>query len=307
VDAISFVGCASTRFKKREVALSVLSIAGVSPISPKNLRRESFYLLRRSLALRADARRGQPALNYNFLLLCFATIPERPHSPERSTTVSWCYARSKLSERMNDRRFSERSALILCILLGTAQAWISRYAMNQDGTSYLDVGDAFFRGDWAKAISGYWSPMYCWWVGLALHVVRPSIWCEFVTVQAANLIIYFVALFCFRFLLHSILRALSEEAANKGGDALPLSDLAFSWLGYGIFLWASLVLIDVANVTPDLLVAAFVFLIGGYLVDLRYRESYPKFAVFGIFCGAAYLTKAAMFLVSFGLLVIFLF
>ena len=72
--------------------------------------------------------RCDPALSHNFLLLCFATIPERPHSPERSTTVPWCYARSKLSERMNDRRFSERSPLILCILLGTAQAWISRYA-----------------------------------------------------------------------------------------------------------------------------------------------------------------------------------
>ncbi|HXC41990.1 MAG TPA: hypothetical protein VNY51_00540 [Candidatus Dormibacteraeota bacterium] len=208
---------------------------------------------------------------------------------------------------MNDKRHSERLPLILCILLGTAQAWISRYAMNQDGTSYLDVGDAFFRGDWAKAISGYWSPMYCWWVGLALHVVKPSIWWEFATVQAANLIIYFVALFCFRFLLHSIVRALREEAANKVDDTRPLPDWVVSWLGYGIFLWASLVLIDVADVTPDLLVAAFVFLIGGYLVDLRYRESYPKFAVFGILCGAAYLTKAAMFLVSFGLLVILLF
>jgi len=208
---------------------------------------------------------------------------------------------------MNDKRFNERSPLILCILLGTAQAWISRYAMNQDGTSYLDVGDAFFRGDWAKAISGYWSPMYCWWVGLVLHVVKPSIWWEFVTVQAANLIIYLVALFCFRFLLHSILRAIREEAANKVDDSRPLPDWVVSWLGYGIFLWASLVLIDVADVTPDLLVAAFVFLIGGYLVDLRYRESYPKFAVFGILCGAAYLTKAAMFLVSFGLLIILLF
>lgn len=208
---------------------------------------------------------------------------------------------------MNDKRPSERSPLILCILLGTAQAWIGRYAMNQDGTSYLDVGDAFFRGDWAMAISGYWSPMYCWWVGLALHVVKPSIWWEFVTVQAANLTTYFVALFCFRFLLHSILRAIREEAANNVDGARPLPDWVFSWLGYGIFLWASLVLIDVADVTPDLLVAAFVFLIGGYLVDLRYQESYAKFAVFGILCGAAYLTKAAMFLMSFGLLIILLF
>jgi hypothetical protein len=203
---------------------------------------------------------------------------------------------------------SERSFLILCIALGTTQAWISRYAMNQDGTSYLDVGDAFFRGDWANAISGYWSPMYCWWVGLALHVVKPSIWREFITVQAANLAVYLVALFCFRFFLHSILRAhKQEEEKNKVDDAHPLPDWVLSGLGYGIFLWASLVLIDVADVTPDLLVAAFVFLIAGYLVDLCYHESYPKFAVFGVLCGAAYLNKAAMFPTGFGLLVILLF
>jgi hypothetical protein len=203
----------------------------------------------------------------------------------------------------------ERSFLILCIVLGATQSWISRYAMNQDGISYLDVGDAFFRGDWKNAISGYWSPMYCWWVGLALHVVRPSIWWEFITVQAANLVIYLVALFCFRFFLHAILHAhrQEKEEKNKAGGAFPLPEWVLTGLGYGIFLWASLVLIDVADVTPDLLVAAFVFLIAGYLVDLRYHESYPKFAIFGILCGAAYLSKAAMFLVSFGLLAILLF
>ena len=56
VDANSFVPCASAGSKKREVAPIALSIAGVNPISPKNLRRESFYLLRRNLALVTDAR-----------------------------------------------------------------------------------------------------------------------------------------------------------------------------------------------------------------------------------------------------------
>ena len=56
VDANSFVPCASAESKKREGAPIALSIAGVNPISPKNLRRESFYLLRRNLALVTDAR-----------------------------------------------------------------------------------------------------------------------------------------------------------------------------------------------------------------------------------------------------------
>jgi hypothetical protein len=208
---------------------------------------------------------------------------------------------------MKDKALSERSLLILCIALGTGQAWINRYAMNQDGMSYLDVGDAFFRRDWAQAISGYWSPMYCWFVGLALHLVRPSIWWEFITVHVVNLLIYFAALFCFRFFVHSLLLAIRGQKMHGTDDSRPLPEWVLWGLGYGIFLWASLVLIDASDVTPDLLVAAWVFLIAGYLVDLRQDEAYAKFAVFGVLCGCAYLSKAAMFLVGSGLLAILLF
>jgi len=34
---------------------------------------------------------------------------------------------------------------------------------------------------------------------------------------------------------------------------------------------------------------------GGYLVDLRYEETYGKFAMFGVLNGVAYLGKAIMF------------
>ena len=47
-----------------------------------------------------------------------------------------------------------------------------------------------------------------------------------------------------------------------------MPEWAFLGLGYSGFLWASLVLIDPGLVTPDLLVAAIVFLISGYLVEV---------------------------------------
>jgi hypothetical protein len=270
---------------------------------------EPFYLLDNPDLPRMNPKPEKLKLSVpRFLLLCFATLSERRHSSNRSTAVFRLSCMGAPAGSMNKNNgSSERSILIFCIVLGALQSWISRYAMNQDGISYLDIGDAFLRGDWKNAISGYWSPLYCWWVGVALHIVKPSIWWEFVTVQAANLVIYIVALFCFRFFLHAILRAHKQEEKSRVASVSPLPDWAFIGLGYGIFLWVSLVLIDVADVTPDLLVAAFVFLIAGFLVDLRYRESYPKFAVFGILCGAAYLSKAAMFLMSFALLAILLF
>ncbi len=206
-----------------------------------------------------------------------------------------------------DRLLSERSLLVLCVVLGAIQVWIVRYAMNQDGMSYLDVGDAYFRRDWANAISGYWSPMYTWFLGLALYVMKPSMWWECITVHFVNLIIYVGALFSFRFFLHSVLRALRDNETESAVDSRPLPESLLCGLGYGIFLWASLVLIDAGDITPDLLVAAFLFLIAGYLVDLRYHESYGKFAMFGGLCGAAYLSKAAMFPIGCGMLAILLF
>ena len=203
--------------------------------------------------------------------------------------------------------FTERSLLIFCIGLGAAQAWICRYCMISDGVSYLDIGDAYMRGDWAMAINGYWSPLYSWCLGLALSLLKPSIWWEFITVHIVNFIIYLGALFGFRFFLHSVLRALREEITAAADDSAPLPEDALLALGYSLFLWCSLVLIDVGRVTPDLLVAAIVFLIGGYLVDLRGNPSYGKFAMFGALNGAAYLGKGIMFPVGFGFLALLLF
>jgi hypothetical protein len=202
---------------------------------------------------------------------------------------------------------TERSLLILCVALGMVQVWIGRYAMISDGISYLDIGDAYFRGDWTAAVNGYWSPMYSWWLGLALHILKPSLRWEFITVHFVNLIIYVVALFSFRFFLHSVLRAIRKDETGRADDSVPLPEWVLLWLGYSIFLWAALVLIDPGLVTPDLLVAGIVFLIGGYLVDLRVHQSYGKFAMFGVLCGAAYLGKAIMFPLGFGFLGILLF
>jgi hypothetical protein len=211
------------------------------------------------------------------------------------------------SERLSETWLSERALFVLSIAMGTMQAWFSRYRMDSDGDSYLDVGDAFFRRDWVRAVNGYWSPLYAWLQGLALGILKPSMWWESTVVHLVNLLIYFFALFAFRFFLHSVHRSVKIEAATNSDKALPLPEWSLNGLGYCIFLWSSMVLINVGYVTPDLLVEAFFLLLAGYLIRLRYDESFAKFAIFGMLCGAAYLSKAVMFPVGFGLLVILLF
>jgi hypothetical protein len=100
---------------------------------------------------------------------------------------------------MKKEGVSERSLLVVAIALGIADAWINRYSVNGDGVSYLDVGDSYFRGDWAVAINGYWSPLYSWCLGLAMYLFKPSLWWELVTAHLVNLLIYVGVLFSFRF------------------------------------------------------------------------------------------------------------
>jgi len=211
---------------------------------------------------------------------------------------------------MNDKPkmlLSERACLLLCVALGALQAWLLRYAMSSDGVSYLDIADAYFRGDWKSAINAYWSPLYSWCLGLALYLVKPSIWWEFITVNTVNFLIYVGALFCFRFLLHCVVRSLRENVAIASSDSVPLSESALQMLGYSLFLWCSLILIEVGKVAPDLLAAGLVFLIAGCLVELSNRHSYAKFALFGALAGVAYLARSIMFPLGFGLLAILLF
>ena len=201
---------------------------------------------------------------------------------------------------------TERWWIILCIGLGAVQSWICRYTMISDGLSYLDIGDAYFRGDWKAAINAYWSPLYSWFLGLGLYLLRPNLWWEFGLVHLINFLIYVSALFSFRYFMHAVLRMLAEQADDSGAEA-PLPKPALLEIGYSLFLWCGLVLADVGRVIPDLLVAGILFLIVGCLVELRDHHSYWKYASFGALNGAAYLGKAIMFPLGFGFLAILLF
>jgi hypothetical protein len=67
-------------------------------------------------------------------------------------------------------------------------------------------------------------------------------------------------------------------------------------LGYSLFIWVALCLITVWSVTPDMLLAAFVFASAGLFLRGQ-RSAWPRrsAALLGAVLGAGYLTKAALF------------
>ena len=190
----------------------------------------------------------------------------------------------------------DRAALFVTVCLGGVQAWAGRQWMNTDGVSYLDIGDAYFRGDYCHAINGYWSPAYSILLGLAHRIFKPSIEREFPLVHAVNFVILLLSLGAFRLFLRSSVKYSARTSGDSQMASLP------GWcilaIGYAVFLCSALVLDDMILVTPDLLLQALLYLLGALLFELRTQDTYWRFAAFGAIYGLAYLTKGVMFPLS---------
>jgi hypothetical protein len=176
--------------------------------------------------------------------------------------------------------------------LGLLQAWTSRHSMQSDGISYLDMGDAIVRGDWRTALNGFWSPMYPSLLGLALHLVRPPACWQFTVVHLVNFAIFVFEFGCFDFFLEVVLRCdVFYGGAKRGQRAIP--EWAFFPLGYAIFAWCSLKMIGMERVSPDTLMAGFVFVAVGQLVRILSGSArLSSFALLGAILGVGYLAKA---------------
>ncbi len=200
-----------------------------------------------------------------------------------------------------------RIAWVLVVVLGLVQAWAGRNFMNPDGVSYLDVAEKYLQRDWTWAVNAYWSPLYSWFLGAALLVLRPSSYWEYPVVHLVNFLIYLICFVCFEFLLAQIICYQTERSEGSASDAfLPI--WAWQAIGYLLFLWCTLVLITIEVVTPDMLVASAVFLIGGLLIRIRlHPEKWVLVVCLGIALGFAYLAKAVMFPLAFVFLLVLLF
>ena len=184
--------------------------------------------------------------------------------------------------------------------LGAVQAWIVRFVMNPDGISYLDMGDAYWRGDWHNAINAYWSPLYSWILDLFLKVLKPTPYWEYPVVHLANFVIYIAALMCFEFFLATFVRERIHHRNLLGGAPSGLTEHTWWLLGYSLFAATSLMLIGLYRVCPDLCVAGFVYLASALIIRIRAGSgSWRDYLFLGVVLGLAYLAKAVMFPLAF--------
>jgi len=214
-------------------------------------------------------------------------------------------------------RHLEHLCRAVAIALGFLQAWGRRHNSNDglaymgaDGISYLDIGDAYWRGDWPTAINAMWSPFYSWLTGLTLLVFQPSPYWEFTIIQLLNFAIYLLSLAVFAFFLRELrrFRQTQIEAGDEASDFIGLPEWAWLAFAYALFVWTSLSMNRVARTSPDVLVTALVLVASALLLQMRMaRAGWLAFAAFGFVLGIGYLAKTFMFPLAFIFLAMSLF
>ena len=180
---------------------------------------------------------------------------------------------------------------LFAVSLALIQAWVFRYEANPDGVSYLDVADAYREGRWSDVPNGYWSPLYPGLLALVAAVLRLPPSADFFVAHVANVIAFVLALVTFEYFLRGIDGV--GVASSKTQRALRRD----RWiLGYVLFVWATVGLIGLGIITPDMLVAGAAFTVAGILVRLRPTGARWRHPVgLGVATGLGYLTKAAFF------------
>ena len=187
---------------------------------------------------------------------------------------------------------------MLAFTLGALHTWaaVANYSMNADGISYLDIGDAYWRGDWQNAINPVWSPMYSWILGMVMRLFKPAMRWEFPLVQVVNFVIYLIAFASFAFFWRQVWNYQQARLANEKGQAfISLPGWAFQASGYLLFIWTSLTLIEIWSVTPDMLMAAIVYLAVALILRMRMKaQGWSVYALLGVCLGLGYLSKTVM-------------
>ena len=172
-------------------------------------------------------------------------------------------------------------------------AAIQSQSMNADGIAYLDIADAYFRADWAYAVNAVWSPLYSWILGFVSFIFKPSMAWEFPIIHIANYLIFLAALISFEFMWENV----RSSHMERGDLSIPEP---FWWgLGYLLFIWTTLSLIEIWAVTPDMLMATFVLLAAGIIAKIRSGDDRLRlFLSLGLVLGLGYLSKAFMFSIA---------
>jgi len=188
--------------------------------------------------------------------------------------------------------------ILLAVLLGGFQAWSYRHSFYmQDAISYLDIADAYSRGDFSTAISSYWSPLYSWLIVVAFPILHARPETEAASMKILNFFIWLVSLYAFSFFIGRFLEffdCLIRPTLEQNDKLVLSSDLMklFLWI---VFVCQTLSLCGVYMDTPDLLSCASLYVSSGLLLRLVHHPDLRGGALFGLILGVGFYAKSVLF------------
>ena len=176
------------------------------------------------------------------------------------------------------------------LVFGAAALWFARDATSPDGVAYLDASDVYLSGGWPAAGTGYWSPLYPTLLAVARLVAGRGAARELSIVQGVNFLLFLCAFAALEYLVREV--RWTTRARLPGA---PPNDATWRVLVYALFCVLTVGWIRVWMVTPDMVVAAIVFAIGGVGIRLATgRGRWPSVVVLGLLLGLGYLAKAVL-------------
>ena len=184
----------------------------------------------------------------------------------------------------------------LAVALGFLQVWAHRNDVSPDSISYLEMGWRAVHFGLYQLLNGHWSPLYPFLLSLVFRIFHPPMQSEFLAAHLLNFAVYLGALASFELFLEELIltRQNSDDLQAKSFRAGSLR----VW-GYVYFFWAGYFWLDIGWVTPDLCVAAAVYLATALLLRIRRgRAGWPSFAGLGAVLGLGYLAKTGVFPLS---------
>jgi hypothetical protein len=177
---------------------------------------------------------------------------------------------------------------VLAILLGGAQTWYTRHRIFADGISYLEIAQAYARGDWHGALNAYWSPLYSWVVAAYLLVFRPSTYWQASSLHVVNFGAFLASCWIFEKFLNKLIQMRPQGLAGFSVKTVTV-------IGYAAILHGGLVMVGIGYVSPDM-IAYFLTGLAGWLT-LRIAGSESRQArlwmALGVTLGLAYLDRSS--------------
>lgn len=185
------------------------------------------------------------------------------------------------------------------LVLGLLQVWAHRNDVTPDSISYIEIAQTTLRTGWHGLVNACWSPLYPILLSFVFRFFHPPPQWEFTAAHLLNFVVYIASLASFELFFKELILQ-RQTSGQSAGKSFPIFPRTLRIWGYVFFLWASYFWLGVAWVTPDMCVAAIVYLATALLFQIwRGRSGWPVFAALGALLGLGYLAKAAMFPLSF--------